>query len=237
MKLKFSTISLVSVLLCGIIFACSETHLKHEDSTLAQTSSAEGQSTQSPAEKSDEANSVSLLEILQTITNGSVPIESLTEIPFEWETPVQEMVQLAEKYAVNSLDEFRETHKDMIIQESPGCIEAYDESEDLYVTVQPTSMEDIPILIALRRLEGGDSLSSAIVDIHAGTKAISQFSGLNERWPGFHFVRFHSNGNVHQFSYSPTVDGKAVIAQFDEGGQLSECYALPLDAQGPSIRF
>ena len=227
----------VAALICMAMFACLQTDMKQEDAVLSKTPSADEQTPLNKTERSDEEETTSLLEFLQTITNGSVPIESLTEIPFEWETPVQEMVQLAEKYAVNSLDEFRETHKDMIIQESPGCIEAYDESEDLYVTVQPTSMEDIPILIALRRLEGGDSLSSAIVDIHAGTKAISQFSGLNERWPGFHFVRFHSNGNVHQFSYSPTVDGKAVIAQFDEGGQLSECYALPLDAQGPSIRF
>ena len=88
----------VAALICMAMFACLQTDMKQEDAVLSKTPSADEQTPLNKTERSDEEETTSLLEFLQTITNGSVPIESLTEIPFEWETPVQEMVQLVQKY-------------------------------------------------------------------------------------------------------------------------------------------
>ncbi len=227
----------VAALICMAMFACLQTDMKQEDAVLSKTPSADEQTPLNKTERSDEEETTSLLEFLQTITNGSVPIESLTEIPFEWETPVQEMVQLVQKYAVDSLEDFRTTHTNMITEDSPGYIRAFDETENLGITVELTSMDDIPVRMLLEERNATGTVFEATAYIRRDSDAISQIRQLEQRWPGFHFVRFHPNGSVYQLSYSPTADGKGVIAQFDEDGQLSECYALPLDVQWPPLQF
>lgn len=236
MKLKFSTIKVILILFCAAAFACSQTDVKQDDLAPSLVSVAE-RSVSNIAEKATEENTMSLLEFLELMTGGTVPIQTLTEVPVEWKTPVQEMTQLVQKYAVDSLDEFRTTHANMIIEDSPGYIRAYDETESLDITVELTSLDDIPVRILLKERNEAETMFEATAYIRRDTHAISEICQLEQRWPGFHFVRFHPNGKVYQLSYSPTADGKALIAQFDEGGQLSECYALPLDAQGPLIQF
>jgi len=125
----------------------------------------------------------------------------------------------------------------MITEDSPGYIRAFDETENLCITVELTSMDDIPVRMLLEERNATGTVFEATAYIRRDSDAISQIRQLEQRWPGFHFVRFHPNGSVYQLSYSPTADGKGVIAQFDEDGQLSECYALPLDVQWPPLQF
>lgn len=232
---KPSTFLAAAAILCLGDLACSQTDIKHAGPARSTAVPDDVDSTPGAGKEQCDEHTMTLLEFLQLITGGVVPIESLSEVPVAWETPVQEMVEFFGKYAVDSLDEFRLRHADIIINDRPDYVEAFDSAQGLYITVSVTSMDNVPIMLELKEQDGdtGEGFS-AMVSIYKESRNICDIH-QDGRWPGFHIVEFHPNGEVFRFSYSPTPDLKAIIAQFDEDGQLNECYAICLVTEAPVL--
>ena len=187
--------------------------------------------TQSTAESKQARYAGTLLDLLQAFMGEEATIESVAELPFEWRSTANEIVEISGCYQAVSLDDFRQKYSDMITGDDGHTLTAFDSERGRELEIKGgTCAEGFEYLNVAVNM-GGDT-EDFWLRLEYLDGALCETNRLDPHWPHFAKMQFYPNGNIFNLKYCEggPEDFKngtpGYCARFDEGGVMTESYKL-----------